>query len=600
MLIGVASGKKSLIDFDIHQTYNEGDILLDSPRSVQACLFMGISPVELLAVSYHDVVDQMKRAGESVSDPDVCKMRYRYLCERRERMMMGVVEKRDKIIIEEIEKQHRANASGRNDSPDKQAAAHSTMIYDEEKRLQKIVDTNLSRLRQQLLHRELLQRQREKEDARLNAQRKADEQRRKDNAAYLAEKSRKEEEAQALRNEARELERKKHAAEVELKRAKYEEKDFKVKERLRKSQMVKEAMNESKQLHNLQRRRQMKQQADMVLEKRRSDFEVRWQQFEQDREEYKEELRLKAQQRRAEAERKQEKIESAIERCEEILQAKIDRTNEREAKAQAKLKEHAEERAEQQRKHQEEEAAKERMRQAVYADAQLQLQERAVKFTNRIRQAEARLRRNAELQAEEMRRKHEEQREQELEKKLCVGRSKKIDEARRQSLQTAIERKNEKIEADKLRREILTEKRKLHREEVERSRVHIPESTPGPGDYLVTVGDCGTEGAKWRFGLPASVMSLRTISRTQPPPGYEASPGPGVYQPDTKMYARHRTAPSASMMRHDRWTQPQNAEITPGPADYAPKQDDPIMERLRSTSPGSKNNSATRGRSSTR
>lgn len=587
-------GQLSLLTLDPELTHAPDAVLLDSPRSIAACLRLGVTPFDMLVPTFDEMLLDMKRRYEEISDEHVTELRYNYLCKRARQKLKLATDERNSIIFEEAAGDggggHRGAAqsdadgsfaSGGGGSGSAAAAGQSSSkIQEEERRLQKIVANNKSRLWQQLLHSELMQKKREREDERIKATRVATENQRKQRVQELIEKSRKDEEAQALRNEARELERREQQARSELKRALYDAKDKQVKERIVQQQIEAEAENEAKRQLNAERRAQMKVQAEQVLRDRRTEFERRNELFELAREEFQRKLEYKKEERASIAKFKKIKIAEAIQRSEEQLAAKIHKTLEKERVAEIHRQENEVKLQEELRHKAEEERDMAEKRRRVLLEAQDRERRRIEQLVATMSAEEVRIQKMEEQRDAEHRVNVELEYQKELDKLDCVERSKRIEEHRIEQLVAIQAEKRERIEAMYLQQEELKKKRKEHREEAERSRVKIVESTPGPLDFVPlnkTIAE--NEEPKWKFGLPASTMGLRVVMRNAPAPAYSVSPGPCIYRHEICEDARHRKTAAFSMSKHDRWVQQSDVLATPGPQDYAPQTPSPIRVR---------------------
>lgn len=591
----IASAALSSFGGDTVAVEGKRIVLLDSPRSVEACLRLGLSPFDFVPPQFDEVVRRMKDTGESVEDPSIVKMRYSYLVQRSKQKLRAACEERVRIMVEKSAQSERdGNRSFSSTSaaaapcPGQQQADNSTRIQEEEKRLQKIVENNKNRLRQQLLHTQLIEKQREREEQKLMSQRRDDELQKKNRVREMIERSKKEEEAQALRNEARELERREQQARVELKRAMYEAKDKQVKDRIQRQRLEAEAENEAKRLLNLERQKQMKEQADALLVERRKEFQRRNEAFEASQEEFRHQLEVRKEERLAVARIKQRKIREAIQRSNDQQAAKIQRALEKERLADELRRQQEEIAAEKLRLKNQMEEEKERQRQAVVAEAQAREAQRVADLQAKLEATEHHMQTVAEQREAEMRVRSEVQRQKELDKLDCVQRSKFMEEHRISLLEKSSIEKVLRVERLQEQQEILKEKRKLHREEAERTRVVIQEVTPGPSDFIVTIGDiANNDRPKWKMGLPATTMMTQVVQKNVPAPGYMSSPGPCVYEYERFLDSKHRKPEAFSMIKHDRWQAASEALRTPGPADYAPQTPSFIQSRQTLGSGGS-------------
>jgi hypothetical protein len=555
---------------DLQRLDPNRDVLLDSPRSVEACLRLGLCPSDFFSPTYDEVVKSMKDKGENIQDDVVCKMRYSYLVHRAKQKHAAACEERVRVIAEESA--GRGYGSGGHGGVTQAAAAadNSTRIQDEERRLAKIVDNNKHRLRQQLLHHQLIEKQREREEQKKESQRRSDEAQAKRRLREMIERSKKEEEAQALRNEARELEQEEQRRRVELKRALYEAKDRQVKDRIQKQRLEAEAENEAKRLLNLQRQQQMREQADKVTLERRKEFQRRNEIFEAAQADYKHQLEVKREEHRAIARLKHKKIMDAIQRSNDQQEAKIQRALEKERQADELRKLQAEDAAEQQRIKHANEAQREAERLEVLRAAQQRQRDRVEHLEEKIASTEEHMEDLHKQREAEARIRSEVQKQKELDKADCVRRSKFTEEYRVRQIDESNREKILRVERLQQQQALLKEKRKLHREEAERTRVKIEEVTPGPSDFVPQQGAVGMDAPRWKIGLPASALAMRVIMKNVPAAGYHGSPGPCVYRYENIRDARHRQPEAFSMIKHDRWAAQSEMSVTPGPQDYAP------------------------------
>jgi hypothetical protein len=544
-------GAVSLLNMDVHREFNPKYAHLTSPRSIKACRTLGLTPGDLMTVTLDDCVKKMTSNGEDVTDPHVVQKRHEYWSLRRDQKFESARQERDRLCSSD---EHHAAPS---------RVGVSSNVLAQKQQLQKIIDANANRLKQQLLHQEVLQRQREKEEDNRRQQRLADEEAREQQRQLELQKARKEEEAQHLRAEVKELQRQEAATVIDMKRAEAERKDITLRDRLMRKRLVAEAKNEAKRERNATRRGAMREQAEVVAAHRRSTFEARWEQFKDSQDEFARRREEASRLRAIEGDRKREKIERTKQRCDEVLHAKIHRTQQREERAEAMLREHAQARDEELAEKAELDELRAAEREVVFQAAQQQHQARVWRLTEKIDAAQEHMR---QLQAQldtERRLRRETQRESELDKRDCVTRRQKADEHRRALLESKLEDKRQRVERMKEQQVELMRRHKDLREEAERSRVHVLNPTPGPSDYD-TIPRV-KEGSKWKFGLPAAVLAARQVAKDYPAPGYDASPGPCNYSMPLKPHT-----PQFSLCRTERWHQPSEMHATPGPSDYAP------------------------------
>jgi hypothetical protein len=222
--------------------------------------------------------------------------------------------------------------------------------------------------------------------------------------------------------------------------------------------------------------------------------------------------------------------------------------------------------AEEQRKKQEMDEEKERQRQAVIREAQSRQQQKVETLQEKIQSTESHMVQLAEQREAEARVRSEVQRQKELDKQDCVKRSKFMEEYRISKLQHLSKDKTLRVERLQHQQETLKERRKNHRQEAERTRIVVEEVTPGPSDFVPTVGNVGSGGPAWKMGLPASAMMNQVVQKNVAAPGYFSSPGPCVYQYEKVFDARHRRPEAFSMIRHDRWTSRLRPSVASGAA----------------------------------
>jgi len=324
-------------------------------------------------------------------------------------------------------------------------------------------------------------------------------------------------------------------------------------ERLDKQRKDKESYNEAVKLHNVQRRDLMKQQSEQRMAERNTKIEQRWQVFEDSQIQFQNDLHRKREERKQRAAEKLESIKKAVQRANALIDARAAKAYEKEAHVAELMKIHDEERKDKGIQHEQEEEVKNERRKIIYEESVKQHHEKAVTLSHKIDHAEKRLRDIRAENESQRRQKHEVAREKEIDKMESIHRWKLIEQQKINKLEGSIDDKGKRVDRMRDQQEQLKLKRKHFREEAERNRVVVVETTPGPGDYDISK-PLGTDQPKWRFGLPASAMGPRTISREQAPSGGADLPGPCAYYAETGRSSRLANHPTFSFAKHERWS----------------------------------------------
>lgn len=536
---------KSLDNFDASASRDL--LLLNSPRSLSACRKLGILPEQLLRTSLEQCRRDMISAGEDVSDETVVELRFNYLCRRRQQKFEAAVAERERIMLSALH--HDVTRSSSPSSTHASIAHHtSTMILEDERRLKRIITANVSRTQQQLLHAELRAKQREKEDARLREAHAQDEDRQRERRELERKKEKCEEEAHRLRLDAQILEREEALKVAELKRQEYEAKDDEIKMRITARTLLIQARNDHTRRQNAERRDAMLREAARILAEKKEKFQARWREFDETQEELRKRREADDRRRQIESKMKQEEIEEIKLRSAMLLEAKIRRTLRKEERSVELMEERKDEVQGVAEKKAAEDAANEAKRAAVYDEAQQRDRERVHRLLRKIRLTDEHIEVENKRRAAQSRLRSEILRQKQLDKLECADRSKRADAAAREDLMNNIDQKCQRVENMKEQREDLKRRRQELRREAERTRVSLVEPSPGPLDYVADTLAIGKAGPKWKFGMPASALGARQVSKSVPAANYFQSPGPAQYSP-----IRRGRTPAYSIARSSRW-----------------------------------------------
>eukprot|EP00742_Colponemidia_sp_Colp-10_P020098 GILJ01023386.1.p1 GENE.GILJ01023386.1~~GILJ01023386.1.p1 ORF type:complete len:376 (-),score=81.49 GILJ01023386.1:56-1075(-) len=314
-----------------------------------------------------------------------------------------------------------------------------------------------------------------------------------------------------------------------------------------------EDQNLVKRENNRQRRARMKAQSDEVANMRRHGLEEKMQQFELEHQARLRQKEIEQARKRSEAEARAEKIQEAIGRANAQLQAKILMTEAKGRAVEDKLLDFATERSAKRLANLEDEMEKEAKRQETYEMAMNVQRERVNTFVKRMETNDCRQKQLDAYRSKQRGIAHELAKQKMLTKQDAVDRQKRVAAEQRGELIEKIDEKIEKITLMKLSHTEMKEQRKLHREEAERTRVKLVDVTPGPSDYVILDGDCGTNRPQWKMGLPASAAGPRVVMKNHPVPGYDNSPGPAAYLTGTVDDARHRKRAAFSFTKAERF-----------------------------------------------
>lgn len=528
--IGEAGPFLSLEDFDERKVYGPNEVVFNSPRSVTACLRMGIYPSEL--------IKQPLVLTPGV-DLDVVKMRYVHQERRRKQKLRLLMEERSALTIEDCEASRKVASPG-------------TAAQNEEQHLQRIVAANQARYRQQLLREERTRHAKEHWNKRLEQQRQREEE--------AAEQRRREQQRHDADSEARAAEiremraAERLVAEEELQRKQVE---YAMLERRRQEQQEKKKRlmeKEHRQVLELAQQRQqaIREQFQRQEEERLSQYMAkleRTEQAQQEFEEQKEERQLKAQET---AKQKSHRVQAALERSRQLDCYRVAVVMERQQKAEeAKQRIEAEWQQEVEERRQREAEREQHRRDALAAAKRLE-QERREEIERKMETVEEKQRRLKEERDQQRLRKAEEERLQQADKLENVERMKKVEEFQRFQLLQRIREKAEKAEELAELRETLKQKRKEQREEVERNKVICSSTSPGPGEYSAppTAGYSPC----WKFGMAhGSIKSIVGGKGFVKHLAGKDSPGPAAYDLQCPLLLKNK---AHSVPRADRFTAP--------------------------------------------
>eukprot|EP01006_Ploeotia_vitrea_P021530 TRINITY_DN53928_c0_g1_i1.p1 TRINITY_DN53928_c0_g1~~TRINITY_DN53928_c0_g1_i1.p1 ORF type:complete len:583 (-),score=96.93 TRINITY_DN53928_c0_g1_i1:831-2579(-) len=514
---------KSLEDLDENAEWSRGVILIDSPRSVEACLRLGVNPPELL---------KTKLVIPAGTDPNLAKVQYIHKERRRKQKLKALKEERHHLMGEGagIVKEHNANLA-------------STMLDLEEQRMQRILAANQSQLRQQLLHDERMKKKVKDREEKVAQQRERDEQNRINKAREarerFEERERKHKQIKAQRDE----ERAQQQALIALRQEDYNSQEERRRQRNMEKQQELELIHQVNREKAGARQTVIKELSQQILEERRQMYEDKQARADLSRkafEEFRDEQLMKHRQR---AHQRERRIKDAQQRGHDIENYKIALALAKQEKADNARKKFEEERAAAAAEKRRKEEEKEARRKLIYETAKEEEQKKIQGFLHRQEVAAENQRRLKEEHDAEMALKMLDMKLKAADKRENVERMKKIYEYQKFKTLESIEGKIKKSNFIAAQTEELKQRRKQQRDEVERNKVFFAQTTPGPGEYLGPYVPSDKNIPAHGFGVARDDMILAQ-------PG-NSSPGPAAYV--TKYKDRERKAwsmPKAERFGH--------------------------------------------------
>eukprot|EP00759_Apiculatamorpha_spiralis_P041858 PhF_6_TR40253/c0_g1_i1/m.59932 len=586
-------GLKTLENINTETPCPRGTILLNSPRSVQACLGLGLVPHEFVKKTQQDIVKIVLAERGPHDDPEIIKMRLKYHDQRRKEKLYEARQARNKLVRKDdhamrmlLEGEQSLSASSHSgdlntsiNSPnnnngssllDMGSSQKAEMVVKEEMKLQKIIAASESRYKQQLLHLEMGKKRRQEREQAVALQNEREQARQAGIKNRMLENDRAGEIEQRQRAKVRELERRQQIASMEMKLASYERKEQVVNERIEYQKKEKEIMNKTKKERNEIRQKTMQQQALENQMAKRQLFEHRWVQFEEAQENFKQRQFDHHQMKREEAAEKQRHISEAVERAKLILENQTRQTLLKEMQAEERIRLFQQTRMEYMEQKRVEDISKELKRQQIFEDSLLMQKEKVTRLKHKMMMSEKHMEQVQQRREQERREHHEREREKQMDKMDKVERIKRLQERERSHLLEHIEQKDTRVMTMKEQQEDLKEKRRMHRMKVEAMRISFKEATPGPGEYSTDLGTTIPHSPQWKFGLPATAHAMRVVSKGHVPEGVVTSPGPAAYASETALDRALHHSPAFSVPRGDRFPQRAKSpiEVTPGPGEY--------------------------------
>eukprot|EP01063_Lacrimia_lanifica_P009024 TRINITY_DN16069_c0_g1_i1.p1 TRINITY_DN16069_c0_g1~~TRINITY_DN16069_c0_g1_i1.p1 ORF type:complete len:696 (+),score=295.56 TRINITY_DN16069_c0_g1_i1:185-2272(+) len=591
------AGLNSLANIDI-DTFANDFYVLDSPRSIQACLKKGIQPAELVHIPLeHFLRDKgMGRDKLSTTLRECAQLEYDHQEQRRRQKFHTLLAERERVIENTAAFTQSVSMVGRRRG--------SEMLRIEEHKMKKTMDANHAMIRQRIAHETKIAKYKEDKDKQLQAQREVDEQ-----AKLMQRKAEAQREAEAelrtkLINMKKKLEKREAQALLVKKQKLIRQKENEREEQRLAQKREKETENQARAEANAERQAMIKMQNHLMIEDRRDELLSRIERNERIRQEIEAKREEALRQRKEASKAKQEKIQSALERHSKMRELKILKALEKEERANEALDDFERARMKLVMDRRKEEEQKTLKRAQVYQEAQDRLQEKTDEILQKcqvkdkyfqelkkkqhndfiVRSAQRKLKVNDKVENVKRMRKVTEYKKylvvEKLKKKQHndfivrsaqrklkvndkvenVKRMRKVTEYKKYLVVEKIEEKNQKVEDITKEKMLLKEKIKGHREALDAVRVPINRQSPGPGDYLGIDPLTTKHTPMWKFGASAPHHAMRVIEAehckvARSAPGYVASPGPCAYSPDVEKNEKKRP-PCFSIPRSDRWKQP--------------------------------------------
>eukprot|EP01064_Diplonema_japonicum_P034027 TRINITY_DN6895_c0_g1_i1.p1 TRINITY_DN6895_c0_g1~~TRINITY_DN6895_c0_g1_i1.p1 ORF type:complete len:615 (+),score=106.54 TRINITY_DN6895_c0_g1_i1:61-1905(+) len=547
----IEGGKVNLLNIN----ESEGKIL-DSPRSMEACLRLGILPEEIVSKPLEYFLMEHSKNGTkrlSKTDTECAKAHYEHYETRRMMKLETLMEERNNII------KHSMQLSLTRTS--KKSRKASALFALEESKLKKLVDANQTMLRQRLLHESKVASIREQREQALEQERLRDE---KMKAAQRQESAKNELETavrQKLSAAKKLLEKRQQQAALLKKQRTHQQKEELRKKQVEEKKKSLEEQNRARSCVNEERQKQIHQQNKMLQEGRRLELLGRIERTEeikllQDKQ------RVDAlQERREQAAMKQSKIKAALERSAAAREQKVSRALEKEAKANMALDDFEKTRSKLLLEKRSQDEEKEKRRKIVYKEAMRLVDERKNQIISKKLTQEKHFAVLQKKKANEKKLRSNQIHLKVRDRVDNVARMKKVVEFKKYLTVEKIESKNRKVEEIREEKEKLKEKRSRHRAAIEAARIPLKTYSPGPGDYTTQEAVCQASSPQWKFGLAPSNLAMRVITpdgvvARGSAPGYVSSPGPCAYsQPSPSTESYRRRAPAFAVSKAPRFNE---------------------------------------------
>ena len=534
----------SLINIDIANLDTE--ITLGTPRSVQACLRLGVQPCELTRKQWDffqkSVIEERAQAQStqakdgqekvksttslklSETEKECCALKLKHHEERRKQKFYALVKERA-IIAESTE----AIAGA---APVK-THEESGLVAAEEKKLKKIVDANQAMLRQRLAHEHRMNLVKEDREKKIRQQKILYEQQREEHRKAELRKEREAELRQQLIKMRKSLEKREAEAVLRKKQAMHGMKDRQRREEQDRRKKELEEQNRARVEEAAERQQQIRTYNQHLQTEKRDQLLTRIERNEQNKLLHDDLRRKHLAERKARSLLKQAKIAAALERSQRVRDFKVERALEKEEKAKDALEMFhttREKLLDEKRNLEQEKTVK---RQRVYEESQRLLAERTSQIQARQLDQEHHFLELKKHRHEEGELRWHQRHMHHLDKLENVARMKKVTEYKKYLTVERIEDKMKKAEDMEIERENIKERRKRHREAIEAARVPIKRHTPGPGNYLGLDVPSTHNAPQWKFGVSANNQTMRVVAADKilggVAPGYVRSPGPCAY-----------------------------------------------------------------------
>jgi hypothetical protein len=453
----------------------------------------------------------------------------------------------------------------------------ATAVREEARRLQRLKEAQSTRLRQQLLHRELLDKQREREEEQRRERLMLDAARTE--ARRQLERQRNEEADRRMRrrDEALVAEREAHETRMQESRAAFASRTSQLDARFDARRRQLEIEHEALRRVNDERRQQMRDDAAEQVREKRAKFEASQLRAAERRQRQAAQWADLLTQREAQLRDDEARRVEAKERSDALYRAKADRVLEKERDQAERLRRSEQDRAALLKDRIHRGREREEFRQYKHEQAQERFATRTDRLLRHLSDQEARAEAIRAEKTEAQRDQREVQAERELRRRDAVDHLQREREAEVERIVESIEGRTQRVTRIQDQRDALRMQRRALRAGFERARYTVRDPTPGPGDYHVADKTVGTDGPAFTFGLPASAVAARQVQRNAPASGYVASPGPCVYSPKL---GRHVPTPHMDGARVTRATSiggraasamssyADALGATPGPQDY--------------------------------
>ena len=470
--MGMSYNGKTVISLESFDEESKEPILLTSPRSIEACLRTGITPLELLKKPESEFT-------KGVSE-EVGKMRWAHYETRRKEKLMMVREERQKIIIED------EDISGVFDFEEERMEDSYRVLIEEQNKVESQFKHNRTYIEHLVQYEIDSKRKLAERENRLKEREERIEKERQKRVERQMEANRKrdqsilerQQELERLRNERKLIELEKQRSVDQKDEKRQQQVEARLRDAKSKTDMLKLKKDDKIKQTQMRDEQNQKLKEQSLLE-RQEQFEKRMKEFETQ----KSKILLQTKQR---AMSKEKKVKEAQQRGQLNEQEKLNKINEKIMMTEDQLKKFENEKNTLTQRKKIEEQNREFHRLEVIQKNKEETEKKVEKILTRQQKEEQIRKELLEKARRESQRKAEEQRLKDMDKAEVIERTKRVEEFKKLQALAVIEEKNKKVEMIEKGKQELAEKKQLQRTLLERSKYLLKRVNP---DSIETAKD---------------------------------------------------------------------------------------------------------------